>query len=87
MVVESCKTQLNYGDHVLMESKMIEYNNSNGFVDRESFRMSDSAKRELFVELNLASLNQKSKRNDVVKCKDITPKKLFYGEKISSQVN
>lgn len=81
------KSHLNRGDHVLMENKMIEYNNSDGFVDRESFRMSDTAKRELFVELNLASLNQKSKRNDVVKCEDITPKTLFYDEKISSQVN
>lgn len=81
------KSHLNRGDHVLMENKMIEYNNSDGFIDRESFRMSDTAKRELFVELNLASLNQKSKRNDVVKCEDITPKTLFYDEKISSQVN
>lgn len=81
------KSHLNRGDHVLMENKMIEYNNSDGFVDRESFRMSDTAKRELFVELNLASLNQKSKRNDVVKCEDITPKTLFYDEKNSSQVN
>ena len=81
------KSHLNRGDHVLMENKMIEYNNSDGFVDRESFRMSDTAKRELFIELNLASLNQKSKRNDVVKCEDITPKTLFYDEKISSQVN
>ena len=67
------KSQLNRGDHVLMANNIIEYNNSDGFVDRESFRMSDTAKRELFVELNLASLNQKSKRNDVVKCEDITP--------------
>ena len=81
------KSHLNRGDHVLMENKMIEYNNSDGFVDRESFRMSDTAKRDLFVGLNLASLNQKSKRNDVVKCEDITPKTLFYDEKISSQVN
>ena len=81
------KSHLNRGDHVLMENKMIEYNNSDGFFDRESFRMSDTAKRELFVELNLASLNQKSKRNDVVKCEDITPKTLFYDERISSQVN
>ena len=81
------KSQLNRGNYVLLENKIIEYNNSNGFVDRESFRMSDTAKRELFAELNLASLNQKNRRDDVVKCEDITPKTLFYDEKISSQVN
>lgn len=80
------KSQLNRGDHVLLENKIIEYNNSNGFVDRESFRMSDTAKRELFAELNLASLNQKNKRGDMVKHEDITPKKLFYGEKVGVQV-
>ena len=80
------KSQLNRGDHVLLENKIIEYNNSNGFVDRESFRMSDTAKRELFAELNLASLNQKNKRGDMVKHEDITPKKLFYGEKVGAQV-
>lgn len=81
------KSQLNRGNYVLLENKIIEYNNSNGFVDRESFRMSDTAKRELFAELNLASLNQKNRRDDVVKCEDITPKMLFYSEKTGSQVN
>ena len=80
------KSQLNRGNYVLLENKIIEYNNSNGFVDRESFRMSDTAKRELFAELNLASLNQKNKRGDMVKHEEITPKKLFYGEKVGAQV-
>ena len=80
------KSWLNLGDHVLLENKIIEYNNSDGFVDRESFRMSDTAKRELFAELNLASLNQKNKRGDMVKHEEITPKKLFYSEKVGAQV-
>lgn len=77
---------LNLGNHVLLESKLIEYNNSDGLVDRESFRMSDTAKRELLAELNLTALNQKSKRGDLVKHEDITPKKLFYGERVGAQV-
>ena len=80
------KSLLNHGNHALFRNKMIEFNNSDGFVDRESFRMSYSAKRELFPELNLASLDQKNKHNDVVKCDEITPKKLFYGEKVDAQV-
>ena len=81
------KSQLNRGEHVLLENKMIEYNNSDGFVDKESFRMSDTAKRELFAELNLASLNQKNKRGDMVKHENITPKRLFYAEKVGRQVS
>ena len=72
------------GDHLLLTEEIIENNNSDGFVDRESFRMTDKAKRELFSELNLAA--KKAKRGDVVKFEDITPKRLFYGEKISAQI-
>ena len=80
------KSEMNDGCHILLTEKMIEYNNSDGFVDRESFRMTANAKRELFAELNLSSLNQNNKRGDVIKSEEITPKNLFYGEKISSQI-
>lgn len=81
------KSLHNSGNHVLMKNNMIEYNNSDGFVDRESFRISDSAKRELFHELNLTALECNNKYNDVVKSEEITPKKLFYGEKVGAQVS
>lgn len=66
--------------------KMIEYNNDGGFVDRESFRMTEEAKRQLFAELNLSSLNKGKKRGDMIKSEDIVSKNLFYGDKISSQI-
>ena len=81
------KSMLEEGTHVLLSDGMIENNNSDGFVDRESFRMTDKAKRELFTELNLASLNKTVKRGDVVKSEDIAPKRLFYGEKIRAQID
>ena len=80
------RAMLEEGEHDLLEGHLIEYNNSDGFVDRESFRMTDQAKRELFSELSLASLNKNAKRRDVIKSEDIVPKKLFYGEKISAQI-
>jgi len=80
------KVLLNEGEHILLKAKLIEYNNDDGFVDRESFRMTTEAKRELFAELNLSSLNQSKKRGDAIKSEDIVPKKLFYGEKISAQI-
>lgn len=79
------KAYLNSGEHILMEEKMIEYNNDGGFADRETFRMTTEAKRVLFSELNLSSLNGKN-RGDVVKAVEIVPKKLFYGEKIGFQI-
>lgn len=78
------KSSLNNGDYTLLKEGIIQNNSSDGFVDRESFRMTDKAKREFFGELNLAAKN--ANRGDVVKSEDIAPKRLFYGEKISSQI-
>ncbi|MBR5633599.1 MAG: AAA family ATPase [Prevotella sp.] len=80
------KRDLDACSHILLIAKMIEYNNSDGFEDRESFRMTAEAKRELFAELNLSSLNRNKKCGDLVKSEDILPKKMFYGEKISAQI-
>ena len=81
--IKSC---LNEGVHILQIEKMIEYNNDDGFVNRESFRMTAEAKRQLFTELNLSSLNQNNNRRDMIKSEDIVPKNLFYGDKINSQI-
>jgi len=81
--IKSC---LNEGVHILQIAKMIEYNNDDGFVNRESFRMTAEAKRQLFTELNLSSLNQNNNRRDMIKSEDIVPKNLFYGDKINSQI-
>ena len=80
------KAELEEGDQILQDGHLIEYNNSDGFVDRESFRMAEQAKRELFSELNLAALKKNAKRKDVIKSESIVPKKLFYGEKINAQI-
>lgn len=81
------KTSLNNEINILQSAKMIEYTNSDGFVDRETFCMTAEAKRALFSELNIASMNQDKKRNDVIKAEDIAPKKLFYGDKINHQID
>lgn len=80
------KSMLNEGCHSLLEAKLIEYNNSDGFEDRETFRMTAKAKQELLGELNISSLNQNKRRGDAIKAEDIVAKKLFYGEKIGSQI-
>lgn len=81
------KSMLNEGSHTLLGANLIEYDNCDGFEDRDSFRMTTKAKQELFSELGLSSLNQNNRRGDVIKSEDITAKKLFYGEKIGSQID
>ena len=81
------KFDLKHDQHILQERKLIEYSNNDGFADRDSFRITTEVKRALFSELNLVSMDQTKKRKDVVKAEEITPKKLFYGDKISGQID
>ena len=80
------KSSLNAGEHILLSAKMIEYNNDDGFVNRESFRMTMEAKRTLFEELNLSSLNTNQKKAGLLKTNDIAKKKLYYDEEVRKQV-
>ena len=81
------KSSLNAGEHILLSAKMIEYNNDDGFVNRESFRMTMEAKRTLFEELNLSSLNTNQKKAGLLKTNDIAKKKLYYDEEVRNQVS
>ena len=82
----SVKNRLSSGNHPLLEANIIENNNDGGFGDRNSFRMTNKAKNELFGELNLTSMNKRSKRGDIVRYENIVPKALFYNEKNKAQV-
>ena len=80
------KARLSNGTHPLLDAKMIEYNNDDGFVNRESFRMTWMAKQALFPELNLASLDQGNDRKNVIKYEDVVAKQLFYDTEVAAQV-
>ena len=80
------KTELSRGTHILFSLELIEYNNDDGLVDRESFRITDKAKSELFSDLCLESRNDNKFNKDLIKCEKIVEKKLFYGESIQAQI-
>ncbi len=80
------RSAMNDGSHILLQKKIIENNCSDGFVNMNSYRMTANAKRDLFSELNLSSIVEDIKYNYVIKYGDITPKKLFYGDKVSRQI-
>ena len=81
------RSMLNNGSHTLLDSKMIEYNNDQGFVNRESFRMTWMAKHALFPELNIKMMEQDTGRKGVLKHEDITPKSLFFDKEVSAKVD
>ena len=81
------KNQLARGRHALFIEDIIENNNDDGMLDRESFRMTQKAKDELFPELDLMNRNNNDQRKDIVKCEKIAEKQLFYGKSIQAQID
>jgi AAA ATPase len=78
------KCMLNAKCHTLQYLQLIEYGNNNGQVDRETFRLSREAKRELLSELNISSMSQACK--GMIKSKDIVAKQLYYENDTQQQI-
>ena len=78
------KWDLNSGFHPILKKKLVEYNNNNGIVDRESFRISRKAKKELLCEISIPDDNQGYK--EMIKHKEIIEKKLFYSDNNQNQI-
>ena len=78
------KRELSEGDHVLIDSKIIEFNNSRGFLDSESWKVSDLAKKELLGELCLKG-NQNFKKN-LILFDTIKPKKMYYNARETGEI-
>ncbi len=81
------KNRLNRKTHYLQLVEMIEFNNDDGFVDRESFRMTWKAKKDLFPELNIVSMNQDNDRKNVINHEGIVSKQLFYDKEVAEQIS
>lgn len=73
------------GHHPLISGKFIENTNSEGFVNRESFKLTDRAKEELLSEINLSD-RQAFRGKDLLLHETITPKRMFYNEKESEKI-
>lgn len=78
------KCMLNAKCHTLQYLQLIEYGNDNGLADRETFRLTRKAKRELLSELNFSSMSQVCK--GTIKAKDIVAKQLYYENDTQQQI-
>ena len=81
------KNELARGSHELFAYEIIENNNDDGMVDRESFRMAQKGKDEYLSELDLSNRTKNDQRKDIVRCEKIAEKQLFYGKDIQSQID
>lgn len=67
------------GEHLLMDAKFIENTGDEGFVNRESFKLTDSAKKDLLGELDLKEFQVRDKKG-LIAWDSLPEKKLFYNE-------
>ena len=81
------KSQLSRGSHFLFEEEAIEYNNDNGMVDRESFRVTHKFKDEALSEVTLKTRKSDKNNSDFIHSDKIVEKRLFYGQSIQNQID
>ncbi len=81
------KIRISNGDHFLFYEGIIEYNNDNGMVDRESFRVTQKFKDEALSEVVLKETSRDKNSSDYIKSDKIAEKQLFYGQSIQNQID
>ena len=80
------KSALQRDAHPLLDKKLIEFANNDGFVNNEAYCLTKQTKDELLSEMNIVRRNARN-RNDVIKTEDIKAKNLFFSEKVSRKVD
>ncbi len=80
------KSALQRNTHPLLDKKLIEFTNNDGFINNEAYCLTKKTKDELLSEMNIVRRNARS-RNDVIKTEDIKAKNLFFSEKVSKRVD
>lgn len=77
--------RLQQGQHLLMQRGLLEYANENGMANRESFKLTGQAKRELLFEVQGdSSLN--TVYSGVMDHRTLPEKQLFYNSQEAEQV-
>lgn len=85
--IRRLKSELAGGRSNLQDAKLIEWSSNGDFADREYYRLTMNAKRELLDELNLPSLSEKKVSRGVIKAKDISSRNLFYSKEITHSID
>lgn len=75
------------GSSILFRLKLIECACADGFVDRETWKLTDSAKHQLLADLNLSSLKGGRAKGGVIRHADIKAKPLFFPTEVERQVD
>ncbi len=74
------------GQNDLMRLKLVEYANSDGFADRNNFKLTKAAQGSLLAELNV-SVRQASSSKELILHGSLPAKTLYYNERETQQIN
>ena len=81
------KSRLSRGSHMLFYRNVIEYNNDNGMVDRESYRLTQDFKEEYLSEVKMNTRFKESRFCELIESDKVAKKKLYYGQSIQKQID
>jgi SpoVK/Ycf46/Vps4 family AAA+-type ATPase len=76
--------RLTGGRHTLITGKYVEFTNSHGFINSESWKVSDMAKKELLSELG--ATKSRSYEKNLMRHDSIKPKKMFYNDRENKEI-
>ena len=79
------RRRLENGTHTIITEKLVEYSGSDGILDKSSYKLTETCKREYLAELDLPNL-ESPKKPDVISSKEIVSKALFYTSSVNEQV-
>ena len=86
-VLRFIRSDLTSGRHQLHRAKLIEWSSEGGMADKEHFRLTMNAKRELLDELNLPSLSENKLNRGVINASEIKARNLFYSKEITYSID
>ena len=81
------KNALCRGNHFLLLNDIIEYNNDNGMVDRDSYRITRKYKEDELKDVALNRRNKNKNNSAFIHSDKIVEKQLFYGQSIQNQID
>lgn len=81
IVFARTKRQLYAEEHPIQIKRLIEFNNNDGLVDRESMRVSDYAKEHILHEFSCSYTATPNKDKLLTSHTTISPKELFYNSR------
>lgn len=81
------RKQLSTGEHTLQKQSLIQFNSNDGFVEKDSMKLTLNAKHELLEELGLSMSSTAKRKDNLIHADKIQAKQLYYTDKTCLRVD